>query len=64
MHLEMFVLKILAHRCLMSMVLQNYHRFIEMTSSMIYIFVLAVGLKSSRKINLNTQWEVAIRLKI
>ena len=36
-----------------SMVLQNYHNFIEMTSAKIYI---VGGLKCLRKIHLNTQW--------
>ena len=37
-----------------SMVLQNYQKFIEMTSNMIYIVALGVGFKCPRKINLNT----------
>ena len=37
------------------MVLQNYQNFIEMTSNMIYIVALAVGLKCPCKIHLNTQ---------
>ena len=37
------------------MVLQNYQNFIEMTSNMIYIVALGVGLKCPRKIHLNTQ---------
>ena len=38
------------------MVLQNYQHFIEMTSNIIYIVALGVGLKCPRKIHLNTQW--------
>ena len=38
------------------MVLQNYQNLIEMTSNMIYIVALGVGLKCPRKIHLNTQW--------
>ena len=38
------------------MVLQNYQNFIEMTSNMIYIVALGVGLKCPHKIHLNTQW--------
>ena len=38
------------------MVLQNYQNFIEMTSNMIYIVALGVGLKCLCKIHLNTQW--------
>ena len=38
------------------MVLQNYQNFIEMTSKMIHIVALGVGLKCPRKIHLNTQW--------
>ena len=37
------------------MVLQNYQNFIELTSKMIYIFALGVGLKCPHKIHLNTQ---------
>ena len=37
------------------MVLQNYQNVIEMTSNMIYIVALGIGLKCSRKIHLNTQ---------
>ena len=37
------------------MVLQNYQKLIEITSNMIYIVALGVGLKCSRKIHLNTQ---------
>ena len=37
------------------MVLQNYQKCIEMTSNMIYIVALGVGLKCPRKIHLNTQ---------
>ena len=39
--------------CEASMVLQNYHHFIEMTSNTIYI--VAHGFKCPRKIQLNTQ---------
>ena len=42
-----------------SMVLQNYQNLIEMTSNMIYIVVLGVGLKCPRNIHLNTQVAVA-----
>ena len=38
------------------MVLQNYQNFIEVTSNMIYIVALGVGLECPRKIHLNTQW--------
>ena len=38
-----------------SMVLQNYQKFIEMTSNMIYIVALGVGFKCPLKIHLNTQ---------
>ena len=38
-----------------SMVLQNYQNLIEMTSNIIYIVALAVGLKCPHKIHLNTQ---------
>ena len=38
------------------MVLENYQKFIKMTSNMIYILALAVGLKCPHKIHLNTQW--------
>ena len=37
------------------MVLQNYQNFIELTSNMIYIVALAVGLKCPHKIHLNTK---------
>jgi hypothetical protein len=37
------------------MVLQNYQKFTEMTSNMIYIVAFGVGLKCPRKIHLNTQ---------
>ena len=57
MPLQMSVSKILAHGCLMSMVLQNYHNFIEMTSNMIYIVALGVGLICPRKIHLNTKYK-------
>ena len=39
-----------------SMVLQNYQKFIVLTSKMIYIVALGVGFKCPRKIHLNTQW--------
>ena len=38
-----------------SMVLQDYQNFIKLTSNMIYIVALGVGLKCPRKIHLNTQ---------
>ena len=38
-----------------SMVLQNYQKFIEMTSNMIYIVALGVGFKCPCKIHLTTQ---------
>ena len=38
-----------------SMVLQNYQHFIEMTSNMIYFAAFGGGLKYLRKIHLNTQ---------
>ena len=38
------------------MVLQNYQKFTEMNSNMIYIVAFGVGLKYPRKIHLNTQW--------
>ena len=38
-----------------SMVLQNYQKFLEMTSNMIYIVGLGVGFKCPHKIHLNTQ---------
>ena len=38
-----------------SMVLQNYQNLIELTSNMIYIVALGIGLKCPRKIHLNTQ---------
>ena len=38
-----------------SMVLQNYQNVIELSSHMIYIVALGVGLKCPRKIHLNTQ---------
>ena len=44
------------------MVLQNYQNFIEMTSNMIYIVELGVGLKYPRKIHLNTQCPVEMEL--
>ena len=37
------------------MVLQNYQNVIELTSNMIYIVALGIGLKFPRKIHLNTQ---------
>ena len=36
------------------MVLQNYQNFIELTSNMIYIVALVVGLKCPQKVHLNT----------
>ena len=36
------------------MVLQNYQKFIVLTSNMIYIVALGVGFKCPRKIHLNT----------
>ena len=50
MHLEMSVSKILAHRRLW------YKQIIEMTSNMIHIVALGVGLRCPHKILLNTQW--------
>ena len=50
MQLKMSVSKILA-----LMVLQNYKKFIEMTSNMIYIVALGGGFKCPHKIHLNTQ---------
>ena len=38
------------------MVLQNYQKFIVLTSNMIYIVELGVGFKYPRKIHLNIQW--------
>ena len=38
------------------MVIQNYQKFMEMSSNMIYIVALVVGFKCPRKIHLNTQW--------
>ena len=38
------------------MVLQNYQKLIEITSNLIYVFALGVGLKCPREINLNTLW--------
>ena len=55
MLLQMSVSKILTHGCLMSMVLQNYQNFIELTSNMIDIVAFGVGLKCLRKIHLNPQ---------
>ena len=54
MHLEMSVSKILDHR------LQNYQNVIEMTSNMICIVALGVGLKCPRKIRLNKQYPFRI----
>ena len=48
MHLKMSLSKILAQ---VSMVLQNYQTFIEMTSKMIHIVALSVGLKCPHKIH-------------
>ena len=47
-----------------SMVLQNYQKLIEMTSYMIYIVAICVGLKCPRKIHLNTQCRGGYRSKI
>ena len=44
------------------MVLQNYQNLIEMTSNMIYIVALGVGFKCPRKIHLNTQCTLHIRV--
>ena len=38
------------------MVLQNYQKLIEITSNLIYVFALGIGLKCPREINLNTLW--------
>jgi hypothetical protein len=38
-----------------NMVLQNFQHFTKMTSNLIYIVALGVGLKCPRKIHLNTQ---------
>ena len=38
-----------------SMVLQNYQKFVEMTSNMIHIVAFGSGLECLRKIHLNTQ---------
>ena len=38
------------------MVLQNYPKFLEMTSNMIHIVALGVGFKCPRKTHFNTQW--------
>ena len=38
-----------------SLVLQNYQKFIVLTSKMIYIVALGIGFKCPRKIHLNTQ---------
>ena len=53
MHLEMSVSKILAHKHLWYC--KSYQNLIEITSNMIYIIALGVGLKCPRKIYLNTQ---------
>ena len=50
----MSVSKILAHRRLWYF--KNYQNLMEMTSNMIYIVALGVGLKCPRKVHLNTQW--------
>ena len=39
-----------------SMVLQNYQKFIVLTSNMTYIVALGVGFKCPRKIHVNSQW--------
>jgi hypothetical protein len=48
------------------MVLQNYQNVIEMTSNMIYIVALGVGvgLKCPRKIHLNTQCPGPVRVNL
>ena len=46
------------------MVLQNYQKLIEITSNMIYIVALGVGLKCPRKIHLNTQCPPSPQKKI
>ena len=46
------------------MKLQNYQNFIEMTSNMIHIVALGVGLKCPRKIHLNTQCRSTITLVV
>ena len=46
-----------------SMVLQNYQKFIVLTSNMIYIVALGVGFKCPRKIHLNTQCPASFRVK-
>ena len=50
----MSVSKILTHGRL-CMALQTYQNFVELTSNMIYIAALGVGMKCPRKIHLNTQ---------
>jgi uncharacterized membrane protein len=42
-------------KSILSMVLQNYKKIIEMTANMIYTVALGVGLKCPRKVHLNTQ---------
>jgi hypothetical protein len=42
----------------------NYQNFIEMTSNMIHILALGVGLKCPRKIHLNTQCPSTITLVV
>ena len=53
MHLEMSVSKIFTQRHLWYLI-QNYQKFIEMTSNMIYIVAFRGGLKCPRKIPLGT----------
>ena len=48
MHLAMSVSRV-------SMALQNYQKFIVLTSNMIYIVALGVGFKCPCKIHMNTQ---------
>ena len=51
---QLSVSKILIYGCLW--VLQNYQNSIELTSNMICIVALGVGLKCPREIHLYTQW--------
>ena len=44
------------------MALQNYQNFIQLTSNMIYIDALGVGLKCPRKIHLNTQCPTPLKV--
>ena len=43
------------------MVLQNYQKFVVLTSNMVYIVALGVGLKCPCKIHLNTQCPAHLR---